>query len=71
YCIEEELILRRRFEFPASVGAGDMLAIPNTAGYLMHIVESASHQLPLAANVLLAGEDTVLDEIDLPSSAHF
>ena len=52
YCIEEELLLRRRFEFPAGVAAGDMMAFPNTAGYLMHIVESASHQLPLAVNVL-------------------
>lgn len=51
YCIEEELLLRRRFQFPAGVGAGDLVAFPNTAGYLMHIVESASHQLPLATNV--------------------
>lgn len=52
YCIEEELLLRRRFEFPAGVGAGDLMAFPNTAGYLMHIVESASHQLPLAVNAI-------------------
>lgn len=56
YCIEEELLLRRRFEFPAGVTAGDLVAFPNTAGYLMHIVESASHQLPLAANVLRASD---------------
>lgn len=55
YCIEEELLLRRRFEFPAGVAAGDLVAFPNTAGYLMHIVESASHQLPLAVNVLWDG----------------
>lgn len=64
YCIEEELLLRRRFEFPAGVTAGDLVAFPNTAGYLMHIVESASHQLPLAANVLWDGGRWVLDDID-------
>lgn len=64
YCIEEELLLRRRFEFPAGVAAGDLLAFPNTAGYLMHIVESASHQLPLAANVLWNGHEWVTDDID-------
>lgn len=64
YCIEEELLLRRRFEFPAGVSAGDLIAFPNTAGYLMHIVESASHQLPLAANVLWDGQEWVPDHID-------
>lgn len=64
YCIEEELLLRRRFEFPAGVAAGDLVAFPNTAGYLMHIVESASHQLPLAVNVLREGEGWAADDID-------
>lgn len=64
YCIEEELLLRRRFEFPAGVAAGDLVAFPNTAGYLMHIVESASHQLPLAANLLWQQNGWVVDDID-------
>ncbi|MCT2261989.1 Y4yA family PLP-dependent enzyme [Brachybacterium muris] len=51
YCIEAELILRRRLAFPQGVAVGDIVAIPNTAGYLMHILESASHQIPLASNV--------------------
>ena len=29
---------------------GRLVAFPNTAGYLMHILESASHQIPLARN---------------------
>lgn len=64
YCIEDEVILRRRMRFPRGVAAGDILAIPNTAGYFMHILESASHQIPLAANVVLAGATTVRDRID-------
>jgi len=64
YCIEEELILRRRFEFPHGVSKGDIIAFPNTGGYLMHIIESASHQLPLAKNVILEGRHAVLDDID-------
>ena len=51
YCIEDEVILRRRIRFPQGVAAGDIIAIPNTAGYFMHILESASHQIPLAKNV--------------------
>lgn len=51
YCIEDELLLRRRIDFPKGVARGDVAAFINTGGYLMHILESASHQLPLAQNV--------------------
>ena len=51
YCIEDEVLVRRRREFPHGVRPGDIVAIPNTAGYFMHILESASHQIPLARNV--------------------
>lgn len=76
YCIEAELILRRRLVFPQGVAVGDVIALPNTAGYLMHILESASHQIPLASNVERVPEQAggagevrgvVRDEIDLVS----
>lgn len=61
YCIEEELILRRRFEFPQGVAAGDLVAFPNTGGYLMHIIESGSHQLPLARNLCWDSQEWTQD----------
>ena len=64
YCIERELISWRRFAFPEGVAVGDIIAFPNTAGYLMHILESASHQIPLAKNLVVAGSDVTLDPID-------
>lgn len=64
YCIENELILQRQITFPGGVAAGDVIAIPNTAGYFMHIVESASHQLPLARNVVHATDTYTLDAMD-------
>lgn len=64
YCIEEELILRRRFEFPGGVTKGDLIAFPNTGGYLMHIIESASHQLPLAGNIRWNDQRWAPDDID-------
>ncbi|MGO1408325.1 MAG: Y4yA family PLP-dependent enzyme [Brachybacterium sp.] len=64
YCIEAELILRRRLRFPEGVGIGDVIALPNTAGYLMHILESASHQIPLASNVVRGAEGFDRDRID-------
>ncbi|MFV8382329.1 FAD/NAD(P)-binding protein [Corynebacterium hindlerae] len=62
YCIEDEIILRRRIRFPHGVAPGDIVAIPNTAGYFMHILESASHQIPLARNVQWPSGQ--LDDID-------
>ena len=66
YCIEDEVILRRELNFPEGIAVGDTLAIPNTAGYFMHILESASHQIPLARNVYLDadGRGWVPDDID-------
>lgn len=67
YCIEDEVIIRRCVNFPAGVKPGDVIAIPNTASYFRHILESASHQIPLARNVLVtdpASLNTVVDDID-------
>lgn len=62
YCIEDEVILRRKIRFPEGIAPGDIIAIPNTAGYFMHILESASHQIPLAKNVVWP--EAELDAID-------
>ncbi|AIT60938.1 FAD/NAD(P)-binding protein [Corynebacterium doosanense] len=65
YCIEDELIMRRRIRFPNGVKVGDIVAFPNTAGYFMHILESASHQIPLALNVARNADGGFeLDRID-------
>ena len=65
YCIERELLTWRRMRFPAGVAVGDLVIFPNTAGYYMHILESSSHQMPLARNVVIRpGEQPELDPID-------
>ncbi len=70
FCVEHDLITWRRLRFPEGVAVGDLVAFPNTAGYLMHLLESASHQMPLARNVVLDGPDRGrLDEIDRDSHA--
>ena len=64
-CIEDELITRRRLHFPHGVAVGDTIAFINTAGYLMHILESTSHQMPLARNLHDDGSGRwLLDPID-------
>lgn len=66
YCIERELLTWRRMRFPHGVRVGDTVVFPNTAGYHMHILESASHQIPLARNVVVdpASGSVTLDPID-------
>lgn len=66
YCIEDELLTWRRLRFPHGVSPGDMIVFVNTAGYQMHILESASHQIPLAANLIVSelAEQWVRDRID-------
>ena len=64
YCVEDELILARRLHFPHGVAAGDVLVLVNTGGYLMHILESASHQIPLARNLVRGPDGFALDRID-------
>lgn len=60
YCAESELITHRRLAVPAGVDSGHVVGFANTAGYLMHFIESRSHQFPLPANLVL-GEDEVVD----------
>jgi diaminopimelate decarboxylase len=66
YCIERELLTWRRMRFAHGVEVGDIVVFPNTAGYLMHILESSSHQIPLARNLVLGadGLEPMIDAID-------
>lgn len=64
YCIEAELLTWRRMVLPDGAAVGDVVAFVNTAGYQMHILESASHQIPLALNLVPDGARWVPDAID-------
>ena len=69
YCTESELLTLRKLHFPEGVRRGDLIAFPNTAGYLMHFLESRSHQFPLAKNIVVdntaAATAWQLDPIDM------
>lgn len=67
YCMESELLTWRKLRFPHGLRRGDLVVFPNTAGYLMHFLESRSHQFPLANNLVYssaAGSSFTLDDID-------
>lgn len=65
YCIERELLTWRRLRFPRGVAVGDLVVFPNTAGYFMHILESGSHQMPLARNLVMGRHGAERDPIDV------
>lgn len=52
YCLEQELILKRKIKFENHPQVGDLLVFFNTAGYMMHFYESQAHQFDLAVNML-------------------
>jgi len=58
YCLERDVILKRKLIFRRLPAIGDVVAFPNTAGYMMHFFECEAHRLELAANVVVrAGAD--------------
>lgn len=65
YCTESELLQLRRLNFPQGIAAGDLVVFPNTAGYLMHFLESRSHQYPLATNLVYDLSESARLQIDL------
>lgn len=53
YCLEQELILKRKITFSKFPEIGDVIAFVNTAGYMMHFYESQAHLFDLATNLFI------------------
>jgi diaminopimelate decarboxylase len=60
YCLEQELILKRKLKFEKFPEVGDLIVFPNTAGYMMHFFESEAHQFNLAQNLFYDREEGIL-----------
>jgi diaminopimelate decarboxylase len=57
YCLEQELILKRRIDLPHKPAVGDLICFVNTAGYMSHFYESQAHLLPLSKNIFFDNEE--------------
>ncbi|SMO61729.1 Y4yA family PLP-dependent enzyme [Gracilimonas mengyeensis] len=53
YCLEQDIILKRKITLPQLPEIGDVIAFPNTAGYMMHFYETRSHLHPFTKNVIM------------------
>lgn len=60
YCLEQELILKRKIIFHTFPQVGDLMCFINTAGYMMHFYESQAHLFDLAKNVFLGADDEII-----------
>ncbi|PZX48386.1 type III PLP-dependent enzyme domain-containing protein [Algoriphagus chordae] len=67
YCLERDLLLKRKIPLGRLPQVGDLAVFVNTAGYMMHFFESSAHLFPLATN-LNWNRTTENGKIDL---AHF
>ncbi|GAA5043063.1 diaminopimelate decarboxylase [Marivirga lumbricoides] len=51
YCLERDLLLKRKITLPQLPKIGDLVAFVNTAGYMMHFFETEAHLFELSANL--------------------
>lgn len=52
YCLERDILLKRKIALANLPQVGDLVIFVNTAGYMMHFFESSAHLFPLATNLI-------------------
>lgn len=53
FCLEQDIILKRKIVLPCLPEIGDIVCFPNTAGYMMHFYETRSHLYEFTTNLVL------------------
>ena len=75
YCLERDILLKRKISLDQLPQIGDLVIFPNTAGYMIHFFESEAHLFNLAANIWSQVEGYTLskfindDELSYPTVA--
>lgn len=52
YCLERDILLKRKIALIQLPDVSDFVVFVNTAGYMMHFFESSAHLFPLATNLI-------------------
>ncbi|RXG30007.1 Y4yA family PLP-dependent enzyme [Leeuwenhoekiella marinoflava] len=58
YCLERDVLLKRKIELPQLPEPGDTIIFVNTAGYMMHFFETEAHLFERAINLAVAENKT-------------
>lgn len=53
YCLEKDIILKRKIVLPHLPYIGDIICFPNSAGYMMHFYETQSHLYDFTTNLVI------------------
>ncbi len=64
YCLERDLLLKRKIALPALPEIGDLVVFVNTAGYMMHFFETEAHRFALAKNLVASSRIQTLTTND-------
>ena len=57
YCLERDVLLKRKISLPQLPSIGDFVAFVNTAGYMMHFFETEAHLFDLSQNLSFSDKD--------------
>ena len=60
YCLERDVLLKRKIRLPRLPAIGEYVAFVNTAGYMMHFFETEAHLFELSTNLMFTGSNEKL-----------
>ena len=60
YCLERDVLLKRKITLPRLPAIGEYVAFVNTAGYMMHFFETEAHLFKLSSNLMFTGSNEKL-----------
>ncbi|WP_082960229.1 type III PLP-dependent enzyme domain-containing protein [Maribacter hydrothermalis] len=60
YCLERDVLLKRKITLPRLPDIGEYVAFVNTAGYMMHFFETEAHLFELSTNLIFTGSNEKL-----------
>ncbi|MEP2281419.1 Y4yA family PLP-dependent enzyme [Maribacter sp.] len=60
YCLERDVLLKRKITLPRLPAIGEYVAFVNTAGYMMHFFETEAHLFELTTNLIFTGSNEKL-----------
>ncbi len=74
YCLEQDVIIKRKLTFPKLPQIGDFAVFINTAGYMMHFYETEAHLFNLSKNLYITEDEEavhiILPDDDLQNPEH-
>lgn len=61
YCLEQDVLLKRKLTFPGLPSRGDFVFFVNTAGYMMHFYETEAHLFDLSQNLFVEHDNESIE----------